>query len=83
MFSKVKLKFKDVNLELSIIYIVKQASDVRYASHKVNEIGRLIFEQGWKLTHGNQINANSAITYIYNCNCYCDFMLLLLQVFML
>lgn len=38
VFSNNNLKFKDVILDWPIFHVVKQASDLKYSSHKVNEI---------------------------------------------
>jgi hypothetical protein len=45
------VKLNDVHLELPLKNIVNRFDDLRVASHKVDEVNKLIFEQEWKIKH--------------------------------
>jgi len=45
------VKLKDIHLNLPLKNVVNRLDDLRLASHKVDEVNRLIFEQEWKIDH--------------------------------
>jgi hypothetical protein len=46
-----EVKLKDLHLELPLKNVVNRLDDLRLASHKVDEVNRLILEQEWKVKH--------------------------------
>lgn len=47
------IKLNDIHLELPMKNIVNRLDDLRLASHKVEEVDRLISEQEWKIKHSS------------------------------
>jgi hypothetical protein len=45
------VKLNDIHLDLPLENIVNDLNDVRIASHKADEVERLISEQEWKVKH--------------------------------
>ena len=48
-FAGKNVELKDIHLELPLKNVVNRLDDLRLASHKVDEVNRLIFEQEWKI----------------------------------
>ena len=48
-FAGKNVELKDIHLELLLKNVVNRLDDLRLASHKVDEVNRLIFEQEWKI----------------------------------
>jgi len=47
------VKLRDIHLELPLKNVVNCLDDLKLASHKVDEVSRLIFEQEWKIKHSS------------------------------
>ena len=83
-FAGNNVKLNDIHLELPKKNIVNRLDDLRLASHKVEEVDRLISEQEWKLKHstsdfhlsflsyvGMTITGFVMIIFCYCCCCKC------------
>ena len=55
---------RDIHLELPLKNVVNRLDDLRLASHKVDEVNRLIFEQEWKIKHSTSYSHLSFLSYI-------------------
>ena len=55
---------RDTHLELPLKNIVNRLDDLKLASHKVDEVNRLIFEQEWKIKHFTSYSHLSFLSYI-------------------
>jgi len=58
------VKLNDIHLELPMRNIVNRLDDLRVASHKVEEVDRLISEQEWKLKHSTSDLHLSFLSYV-------------------
>lgn len=58
------VKLKDLHLELPLRNIVNRLDDLRLASHKVDEVNRLILEQEWKVKHSASYSHLSFLSYV-------------------
>ena len=58
------VKLKDLHLELPLKNIVNRLDDLRLASHKVDEVNRLILEQEWKVKHAASYSHLSFLSYV-------------------
>jgi len=54
----------DIYLELPLKGVVNQLDDLRLASHKVDEVNRLILEQEWKIKHSTSYSQLSFFMYV-------------------
>ena len=59
-----QVKFKDIHLELPLKGVANRLDDLRLASHKVDEVNRLILEQEWKIKHSTSYSQLSILTYV-------------------
>ena len=57
-------KLNEIHLELPLKSIVKRLEDLRLASHKVEEVDRLISEQEWKIKQSNFDYHLSFLSYV-------------------
>ena len=55
---------KDINLELPLINVVNRLDDLILASHKVDEVKKLILEQEWKTKHSASYSHLSLLSYV-------------------
>jgi len=58
------VKLNDVHLDLPVKNIINRLDDLRLASHKVEEVDRLISEQEWKLKHSTSDFHLSVLSYV-------------------
>jgi len=73
------VKLKDIHLELPLKNVVNRLDDLRLASHKVDEVNKLILEQEWKIMHSPSYSHLSFLSYmgvistsfVMNVFCYC------------
>jgi hypothetical protein len=76
------VKLNDIQLELSTKNIVNKLEDLKLASHKIEEVDRLIAEQEWKIRQGKYGYHLSLLSYVgmaitsivmfYYCCCRCE-----------
>jgi hypothetical protein len=59
-----EVKLKDIHLELPLKGVVNRLDDLRLASHKVDEVNRLILEQEWKIKHSTSYSHLLFSTYV-------------------
>jgi hypothetical protein len=59
-----EVKLKNIHLELPLKGIVNRLDDLRLASHKVDDVNRLILEQEWKIKHSASYSQLSFLTYV-------------------
>jgi hypothetical protein len=58
------VKLKDIHSELPLKNAVNRLDDLRLASHKADEVNKLIFEQEWKIKHSTSYSHLSFLSYI-------------------
>jgi hypothetical protein len=74
------VKLNDIHLDLPTRNMVNRLDDLRLASHKVEEVDRLISEQEWKIKHSASdfhLSFLKLRRHVYHWDCY-DYILLLL-----
>lgn len=54
----------DITIDVLVKHIVNNLNDWRFASCKVDEIGKLINEQQWKFYHSNQVNKYDLLSFL-------------------
>jgi hypothetical protein len=57
-------KLKNINLELPLKNVVNRLDDLRLASHKADEVNKLIQEQEWKIKHSASYSHSSLLSYV-------------------
>jgi len=63
-FVRKDFKLKDIQLELPLKNVVNRLDDLRLASHKVDEVNRLILDQEWKIKHSAFNSHLSFLSYV-------------------
>jgi hypothetical protein len=58
------VSLNDIHLELPLKNIINHLDDLRVASHKVDDVERLISEQEWKMKHSNIDHHLSFLSYV-------------------
>ena len=58
------VNLNDIHLDLPLKHIVNHLDDLRVASHRVDDVERLISEQEWKIKHSNTDYHLSFLSYI-------------------
>lgn len=55
MFSEGKKTLKELTLDLPTAHVIKHMSELAHASHKAEEVERMIKENEWKINHDNEV----------------------------
>jgi len=58
------LSLNNINLNLPLTNVIHDLDDLKVASHKVEEVEKLIQEQDWKLRHSNMDYHLSFLSYV-------------------
>ena len=58
------VKLRDIHLELPLKNVVNRLDDLKLASHEVDEVNKLIFEQEWKIKYSTSYSHLSFLSYI-------------------
>jgi hypothetical protein len=58
-----KVPFEQISLDLPIKHVINGVNDLKYASHKVDEIQQKIAEEEWKISHQDTVSKLSLFAY--------------------
>lgn len=64
IYNNQKVNLSDVLLDLPMKHMVNHLADLEVASHKVDEVERLLADQEWKLDHSNKNKHLSFLSYL-------------------